>query len=86
MRVRIGPGGPGDGRRQPVVGVVVQGRSEADLPDVIEAADAGGSVADFLDGGEQQAGQDGDRRYHDEEFEQGIRGAARHGVALNWSG
>jgi hypothetical protein len=40
------------------------------LVEVVLAAHAGGGFADFLDGGEQQADQDGDDGDDDEQFDQ----------------
>src|SRR5262249_40041914 len=48
--------------------VVVHG--EADLVQVVGAADAGGGLADLLDGGQEQTDQDGDDGDDDEQFNQ----------------
>ena len=48
--------------------VVVQG--EADLLQVVLALHAGGGLADLLDGGQQQADQDGDDGDHDQQFDE----------------
>jgi len=54
--------------------VVVQ--RQADLFEVVGAAHAGGGLADLLDGGEEEADQDGDDRYHLQQLDQ-REGAAR---------
>jgi hypothetical protein len=51
----------------------VQG--QADLPQVVLALGALGGGADLLDGGQEQADQDGDDGDHDEQFHQREGGA-----------
>jgi hypothetical protein len=61
--------GPGDpavdvdaARRQEAVGVVIAVDGDADLLEVVGAADACGGLAHLLDGREQEADQDGEDR------------------------
>jgi len=50
--------------------VVVVLKGEADLLEVVGALHSGGGFTHLLDGGEQQADQDGDDGDHDEQFDQ----------------
>src|SRR5262249_44213491 len=50
--------------------VVVRVEGEADVVEVALTLGAGGRLADFLDGGEEQADQDGDNRYHYQQLDQ----------------
>jgi hypothetical protein len=43
---------------------------ESDLVEVVTALDAGGGRADLLDGGEQQADEDGDDGDHHQQLDQ----------------
>src|SRR5262249_10869040 len=54
----------------PVVAVVVV-RGQGDLLEVVQALGACGGRADLLDGGEQQADEDGDDRDHHQQLNQG---------------
>jgi hypothetical protein len=56
---------------QLAVGVVVVVGGQAELLEVVGALDAGGGLADLLDGGQQQADQDGDDGDDDEQFDEG---------------
>src|SRR5262249_44924459 len=53
----------------PLGGVKVVG-GETDLLEVVGAVDAGGGVADFLGGGQQQADEDGDDGDHHQQLDQ----------------
>src|SRR5262249_12074145 len=59
--------------------VVVGVQGDADLLEVVLALGAGGGFADLLDGGQQQADQDGDDGDHDQQFDEGEGSAAPHG-------
>jgi hypothetical protein len=52
---------------------------QADLLEVVRAGGAGGGVADFLHGGQQEADEHGDDGNHDEEFDQRERAAPSGG-------
>src|SRR5262249_26194868 len=78
-----------EGKRLVRVVVVVAG--EADLLEVVGALGAGGSGADLLDGGEQQADEDGDDGDHHQNLDQRERrgpvpGSGRHhGLSPDWN-
>src|SRR5262249_45823785 len=56
--------------RQVVVDVVEAVQRQAELLEVVGALDARGGLAHLLDGGEQQADEDGDDRDDDEQLDQ----------------
>jgi len=45
-------------------------QAQADLLEVVRARHACGGLADLLHGGQQQADQDGDDRYHHQQLDQ----------------
>ena len=60
---------------------------QADLLEVVGAADACGRLADLLDGGQQQADEDGDDGDHHQQLDQREAGSSfslesGHGLAL----
>ena len=57
------------GRQTFAVGLVVVA-SQGDLLEVVRALQAGGGLADLLDGGQQQADQDGDDGDDHQQFDQ----------------
>eukprot|EP01136_Pigoraptor_vietnamica_P013314 Opistho-1_new@54167 len=64
--------GPGRAHgREVAVGALVVVKAQADLLEVVLARAAGRRLADLLDGGEEEADQDGDDRNHHQEFNQG---------------
>src|SRR5205823_2535287 len=63
-RVHVAP------RRQRAVGVVVVVAGEGELLEVVGALHACGGLADLLDGGQEQADQDGDDRYYHQQLDQ----------------
>jgi hypothetical protein len=73
------------GREPPEIRVVIL-QGDADLVQVVSALGAGGGLADFLHGGQQQANQDRNDRDHHQQLDQ--REAAtlalmgRHGILL----
>src|SRR5262249_58416931 len=56
--------------RQGDLGVVVVAEGQAELLEVVGALHPRGGVADLLDGGEEQADEDGDDRYHHQQLDQ----------------
>ena len=68
-RKRQGVGIPGRWEKPADIVVVVQGR--ADLFEIVLATGVGGCFPDFLDGGHQQANQDGNDGDHHQQFNQG---------------
>src|SRR5262249_53793202 len=70
------PGAPAaavgaDTGRQLLVGVVVGVQGEAELLEVILALQAGGGLADLLDGGHEQPDQDGNNGDHHQQLDEG---------------
>src|SRR5262249_15864368 len=55
---------------------------QAKLLEVVRTLDPVGSLADFLDGRQEQADQDGDDGNHDEQFNQGEAATGTHGRFL----
>src|SRR5262249_20248260 len=55
---------------QPAVDVVEGVQGDADLLEVVAALHSAGGLTDLLDGGQQQADQDGDDRYHHQQLDQ----------------
>ena len=62
-------------------GAVVVVEGEADLLEVVGALQARGRIADLLDGGQQQADQDGDDGDHHQQFDQREAGGGGFGDA-----
>src|SRR5262249_52709530 len=67
------------GRGEPADRLVVVVQGQAELPQVVLAAHAVGGLAHLLDGGQQQADQDGDDGDHHQQLDQGEGVTAVHG-------
>src|SRR5262249_26650869 len=70
------PGAPAaavgaDAGRQLLVGVVVGVHGQAELLEVVLALQAGGGLAHLLDGGHEQADQDGNNGDHHQQLDEG---------------
>ena len=63
------------GRRERAVGTLVVVDGQADLPQVVHALGAGGGLAHLLDGGQEQADEDGDDGDHHQQLDQRERGS-----------
>jgi hypothetical protein len=70
QQVEVGTVGGVVGEK-PVELTGVHEESQADLLEVTSAVDAAGFLTGFAQGGEKHAGEDGDNRDHDEQFDQG---------------
>src|SRR5262249_51873799 len=64
------------------VGGLEVGDGQADLFEVVRRLDACGGLANLLDGGQEQADEDGDDGYHHQQLDQREGAAASHGGAL----
>src|SRR5262249_12960862 len=80
VRVRVVQRG-----REPTLGVVETVQGQAELLEVVAALQACGRLADLLDGGQEQADEDGYDRYHHQKLDQG-EGLPSGGCALPHGG
>src|SRR5262249_49807778 len=80
----VPPAGTGDAVAAPegkfAEGVVVAVTGDGELVEVVAALDAGGGVANLLDGGDEQADEDGDDGDHHQQLDQREGGTALAGT------
>src|SRR5262249_19134168 len=85
VRVRVGGRQRRVRGRQDAVGGLVVVDRQADLFEVVLAAHAGGGLADLLDGGQEQADEDGGNRNHRQQLDQREGVAGAQACAGHWN-